>query len=608
MPKKSDSLIPADDLTPAQASAELARLSGEIAKHDKAYHGEDAPTISDADYDALKQRNMAIEARFPELKREDSPSGRVGAQASSKFGKIKHRIPMLSLDNAFDDADVADFLDRARRFLNYAEDRALPCLAEPKIDGLSLSIRYEDGKLVEAATRGDGREGEDVTANARTIEDIPHKLKGKPPAILEVRGEAYMSHADFAALNARQLEAGGQIFANPRNAAAGSLRQLDSSITAKRPLRFFAYAWGELSAPLSDTQEGAVEALHSFGLPTNNDRKLCADLKAMLAYYADMGHRRATLGYDIDGIVYKINDLALQQRLGFVSRSPRWATAHKFPPQQAETILDDIEIQVGRTGSLSPVARLRPVTVGGVVVSNATLHNEDEIARKDVRIGDTVVLQRAGDVIPQIVRVVMERRPADAKPYKLPEICPCPLKTPAVREINEKTGKQDVVRRCTGEFACPFQRVEHLKHFVGRQTFDIEGLGAKQIEAFWEEGIIKEPSDIFTLERRQKAGEINLYEREGMGQKSVDNLFASIHTRRQIGLERFINALGVRHVGETTAGLLGRHFGEWEAFAAAADAAAHGDPLARTEIDSIDGVGPTVVEALLTYFKEPHNR
>ena len=607
-PSTSPSDTPVEALSPAEASAELARLAGEIAGHDRRYHAEDAPTISDADYDALKQRNLAIEARFPQLKREDSPSDKVGAAISSKFGKIKHRVPMLSLDNAFEDQDVADFLERARRFLNLPEERALPCLAEPKIDGLSLSLRYEDGKLVEAATRGDGREGEDVTANARTIGDIPQKLKGKPPEILEVRGEAYMSHADFAAMNAAQEAAGAQIFANPRNAAAGSLRQLDSSITAKRPLRFFAYAWGDLSAPLADTQSGAIEAFESFGLTTNPDRKLCDGVEAMLAYYRDIGHRRANLPYDIDGIVYKINDLALQARLGFVSRSPRWATAHKFPPQQAETILEDIEIQVGRTGALTPVAKLKPITVGGVVVSNATLHNEDEIVRKDIRVGDSVILQRAGDVIPQIVRVLEQHRPKDSKPYEFPNTCPCPLKTPAVREMNEKTGKLDAVRRCTGEFACPYQRVEHLKHFVGRQTFDIEGLGAKQIEAFFEDGIIREPADIFTLERRQKDGAFNLYEREGMGKKSVDNLFASIAARRSIGIERFINALGIRHVGETTAGLLGRHFGEWAAFEKTVDEAASGDPMARAEIDTIDGIGPTVSEALIGYFKESHNR
>ncbi len=607
-PSASSDEKPVEALSPAEASAELARLAGEIAAHDRRYHAEDAPTISDAAYDALKQRNLAIEARFPQLKREDSPSDKVGAATSSRFGKIRHRVPMLSLDNAFEDQDVADYLDRARRFLNFPEDRALSCLAEPKIDGLSLSLRYEDGKLVEAATRGDGREGEDVTANARTIGDIPHKLKGRPPEMLEVRGEAYMSHADFAAMNAAQEAAGAQIFANPRNAAAGSLRQLDSSITAKRPLRFFAYAWGDLSAPLADTQSGAIEAFESFGLTTNPDRVLCDSLGAMLDYYRDIGHRRASLPYDIDGIVYKINDLALQARLGFVSRSPRWAIAHKFPPQQAETILEDIEIQVGRTGALTPVAKLKPINVGGVVVSNATLHNEDEIVRKDIRIGDSVIVQRAGDVIPQIVRVLEQHRPKDSKPYEFPNTCPCPLKTPAVREMNEKTGKLDAVRRCTGEFACPYQRVEHLKHFVGRQTFDIEGLGAKQIEAFFEDDIIKEPADIFTLERRQKAGAFNLYEREGMGKKSVDNLFAAIDSRRSIGIERFINALGVRHVGETTAGVLGRHFGDWDSFQKTADAAAAGDPMARAEIDAIDGIGPTVSEALIGYFRESHNR
>jgi len=596
-----------DALTLAQAEDELARLAKEIAKHDTAYHKNDSPIISDAAYDALRQRNSAIEERFPDLIRADSPSQRVGAAPAEKFEKITHAKPMLSLGNAFDDEDVADFIDRIKRFLGLG-DETVSITAEPKIDGVSASLRYENGQLVSGATRGDGQVGEDITANLLTLDDIPEKISAKGlPEVLEVRGEVYMSHKDFAALNKKQEADGKPVFANPRNAAAGSLRQLDSAITAARPLKFFAYAWGEVSTMPADTQMGMVTFFDTCGFSTNPLMQSCETLDKLLAVYRDIEQTRASLGYDIDGVVYKVDRLDWQERLGFVSRAPRWAIAHKFPPEQATTILKDIEIQVGRTGSLTPVAKLEPVTVGGVVVSNATLHNEDEITRKDVRIGDTVVVQRAGDVIPQIVRHIPEKRPKKAKPFQFPTQCPA-CGSHAVREINSKTGKEDAVRRCTGGLICPAQAVERLKHFVSRNAFDIEGLGEKQIESFWNLGFVKQPADIFTLAAREDGGEIGIGALEGWGEKSVSNLFAAIDERRQIGLDRLIYALGIRHIGETTARLLARTFGTVEVFVETMKASADRESDAYQELVAIDGIGDVVANALVDFFDEQHNR
>lgn len=604
----AEAKIKVADLSEEEAAKELERLAEEIARHDALYHGEDAPEISDADYDRLRQRNDEIEKRFPGLIREDSPSQRIGAAPSEKFEKVVHKVPMLSLSNAFSDEDLEDFLARIRRFLNLKEGEELFLTAEPKIDGLSASLRYEKGKFVLGATRGDGREGENVTANLRTISDIPLEVKAKDmPEVFEVRGEVYMSHADFAALNERQEKDGKPIFANPRNAAAGSLRQLDSSITRQRPLRFFAYAWGDVSGLPADTQMGVIEAMGRWGFATNPLMRRCASAEEMLAFYREVEEQRATLGYDIDGIVYKVDRLDLQGRLGFVSRSPRWAIAHKFPAEQAVTVLEAIDIQVGRTGALTPVARLKPVTVGGVVVSNATLHNEDEIARKDVRIGDTVVVQRAGDVIPQIVRVMEEHRPKGAKPYEFPETCP-ECGSHAVREINPKTGKPDAVRRCTGGLVCPAQAVERLKHFVSRNAFDIEGLGAKQVEAFYHDGRIMRPADIFTLEERDKKSLKKLKDKEGWGDTSAKNLFAAIEERRKVGLDRFLFALGIRHIGETTARLLARSYGSIEALMSAMKEASDPASDAYLELLSIDGIGEVVAEAVVDFLQEEHNR
>jgi DNA ligase (NAD+) len=586
--------------TLAIARAEHQRLGAEIAEHDRRYHGEDAPTISDADYDDLRRRYSALETAFPELADADSANRKVGAPPSEKFAKIRHAVPMLSLGNIFDDEEVEDFCVRVRRFLGMAADAPLAMVAEPKIDGLSCNLRYENGELVQAATRGDGFEGEDVTANVRTISAIPNRLQGAP-RVFEARGEVYMRHADFAALNARQAEAGKPIYANPRNFAAGSLRQLDSRITASRPLAFFAYAWGEISEPIATTQSGAIEAMRRFGLPTNPLTGLCRSAAEMLAHYHAIEAERASLGYDIDGVVYKVDDLALQQRLGFVSRSPRWATAHKFPAERATTVLEAIEIQVGRTGALTPVAKLKPVTVGGVVVSNATLHNEDEIARKDVRVGDTVVVQRAGDVIPQILEVVLDTRPAGAKPYVFPETCPV-CGSAALREIDEKTGVADVVRRCTGHLVCAAQAVEGLKHFCSRNAFDIEGLGDKQIELFFGKGLVRTPAEIFTLKARDGKQEPPLREWEGFGETSARNLFSAIDARRTIALNRFLFALGIRHVGETNARRLARHYGAWEYFRAAARA-----PNAAEEFAAVEGIGPVVAEAIADFFAEERN-
>ncbi|MGD9659313.1 MAG: NAD-dependent DNA ligase LigA [Methylocystis sp.] len=589
----------------SEARAEHARLGEEIAAHDRRYYQDDAPTVSDADYDALRRRYEALEQAFPELATAQSLTKKVGARPSEKFAKVKHAVPMLSLGNVFSDEEVEEFVARVRRFLGLAELSQILFTAEPKIDGLSCSLRYEEGRLVQAATRGDGYEGEDVTANVRTIGELPEKLHGDAPKILEIRGEVYMAHEDFAALNERQTAAGKPLFANPRNAAAGSLRQLDSRITAQRPLHFFAYAWGEISALPAKTQMGVLDAFRHYGLHVNPLTKICESVEDMLAHYRAIEAQRATLGYDIDGVVYKVDDIGLQERLGFVSRAPRWAVAHKFPAERATTILRDIEIQVGRTGALTPVARLEPVTVGGVVVSNATLHNEDEIARKDIRIGDTVVVQRAGDVIPQIVEVVKEKRPHGAKSYEFPHVCPR-CGSAALREIDAKTGEADVVRRCTGSLVCPAQAVERLKHFASRNAMDIEGLGDRQIEFFYDEGMIKTASDIFTLPAREADMSPRLAEREGYGETSVRNLFAAIEARRKIPINRFIYALGVRHVGETNARRLARHFGDFESLRETARAAA-ADSEARARIDSIDGVGPVVAEALHDFFAEPHN-
>ncbi|MDE1939913.1 MAG: NAD-dependent DNA ligase LigA [Alphaproteobacteria bacterium] len=617
---------PVDKLTSVEADKELARLAREIAEHDRYYHAEDAPKISDADYDALRRRNEAIEERFPLLVRPDSPSHRVGAKPSEKFAKVVHAKPMLSLDNAFADEDVADFAARVRRFLGLKEDDELAFTAEPKIDGLSASLRYENGVFVQGATRGDGTEGEDITANLRTLKDIPLRLSGKPPAVLEVRGEVYMTHANFAALNKRQEKDGKPLYANPRNSAAGSVRQLDPAITASRALNFFAYAWGEVGKLPAASQWDMLQAFKAYGFQINKETRRCKTTDELLKFYRGIESKRATLGYDIDGVVYKVDDLTLQERLGFVSRSPRWAIAHKFAAEQAETILEGIDIQVGRTGKLAPVARLKPVTVGGVVVSNATLHNEDEIARKDVRIGDTVVVQRAGDVIPQIVRVIPEKRPKNAKPYKFPDRCPV-CGSHAVREVDEKTGKADVDRRCTGGLICSAQAVERLKYFVSRDAFDIEGLGGTYIELFHEKGLLKEPADIFALTRkpdvvsqllsehraalsearREKEGKEPVKKKarkdDDKEDKVVENLVASIDRRREISLDRFINALGIRHVGETTAKLIARNFHTLDAFVDAMES-----DHAVADLDVIEGVGETVAEAIKDFFEEPHNR
>ncbi|MCI5074235.1 NAD-dependent DNA ligase LigA [Oricola sp.] len=606
----SQTLIPVVDLTEAQAVAELARLAEEIAGHDLRYHREDAPVISDADYDALKRRNLAIEARFPYLKRADSPSETVGAAVSEKFEKIRHRVPMLSLDNAFSDDDVRDFAARIRRFLKLGEETPLRLTAEPKIDGLSLSLRYEDGELVHAATRGDGATGENVTANAKTIADIPHRLNGQPPAVMEVRGEVYMTKQDFAELNARQEAAGKQTYVNPRNTAAGSLRQLDASITAARPLKFFAYAWGEVSEMPADTQMGMVRAFADFGFEINPLMAVHDRIEKLLEHYHDIEMQRGELAYDIDGVVYKVDDLKLQERLGFVSRSPRWAIAHKFPAEKAMTTLEAIDIQVGRTGAITPVARLEAVTVGGVVVENATLHNAEEIERLGVMIGDTVIVQRAGDVIPQVLGFVEEKRPADAQAFEFPTVCPCDLKTPIMRELNA-SGEESVVRRCSGEFACPFQRKEHLKHFVSRRAFDIEGLGDKQIEYFFDDegGLeIRTPADIFTLAERDKGALAKLKNRDGYGEVSAQKLFDAIEERRTIPLERLIYALGIRHVGESTARTLARSYGTWAAFETVALKIAEGDEAAREEMDALEDIGDAVIDSLARYFNEPHNR
>ncbi|MFM8860163.1 MAG: NAD-dependent DNA ligase LigA [Methylocystis sp.] len=594
-----------DHLSPIEAQIEYARLAEELSKHDRLYYQEDSPTISDAQYDALRQRYEALEKLFPELVTHHSLTQKVGSKPSEKFAKIKHSIPMLSLGNVFTNDDVSDFVARVHRFLGQAQRLHICFTAEPKIDGLSCSLRYERGMLISAATRGDGFEGEDVTANIKTLKEIPLQLMGEPPEILEVRGEVYMAHEDFQALNQRQRAQSKALFANPRNAAAGSLRQLDAKITATRPLHFFAYAWGAVSQMPATTQAGVLEAFKSYGLPVNPLTRVCSTLEEMLEHFQIIEAQRATLGYDIDGVVYKVDSIELQTRLGFVSRAPRWAVAHKFPAEQATTLVRDIEIQVGRTGALTPVARLAPVTVGGVIVSNATLHNEEEISRKDIRIGDTVVIQRAGDVIPQIAHVELGKRPKNAKPFNFPDVCPR-CGSAALREIDEKTGVADVVRRCTGSLVCPAQAIERLKHFCSRNAFDIEGLGDKQIEYFYQEGLIETAADIFTLEKRDRENLTKIKNREGFGETSVRNLFQAINARRKIEINRFIYALGIRHIGETNARRLARHFIDFEALRLTA-ALAKPDTPERSRIDTIDGVGPVVAEALHDFFCEPHN-
>ncbi|MEL6466085.1 MAG: NAD-dependent DNA ligase LigA [Pseudomonadota bacterium] len=598
--------IDVDALTERDAKAELARLANTIERANISYHTNDAPELSDAEYDQLKRRNTAIEARFPNLKRSDSPSDAVGAPIAEGFSKVTHAVAMLSLSNAFDDDDVVEFDTRIRKYLGLTADEPLSYTAEPKIDGLSLSLRYEDGELVQAATRGDGAIGENVTANARTIADVPQTLSGAP-AVLEVRGEVYMSHPDFESLNKRQRDTGQKPFANPRNAAAGSLRQLDANITRMRPLRFFAYAWGALSDPLADTQLGAIKRLDALGFQTNPLTARCDGPDEMIAHYRLIEQKRATLGYDIDGVVYKVNELALQGRLGFRSTTPRWAVAHKFPAELAWTRLDAIDIQVGRTGALSPVARLTPVTVGGVVVSNATLHNEDYIAGcdnkgetirdgKDIRVGDWVQVYRAGDVIPKVADVDLSKRPSNAQPYVMPVRCP-ECGSDAVREPG------DAVRRCTGGLICPAQAVEKMKHFVGRAAFDIDGFGAKQVEQFYADGWIAEPADIFTLRDRYGSGLQQLKNREGWGEKSAANLFDAIDERRNIGLGRVIFALGIRHVGEAAANLLATHYGTWDAFSTAMRSAEEGNE-AWLDLLSIDGVGAVMAGSLATTFNQ----
>ncbi len=599
--------IPEAELNAAQAAAELAALAAEIAAHDVQYHQNDAPIISDAEYDALRQRNAAIEARFPHLQRPDSPSYAVGAAPYESFEKVTHARPMLSLENAFAGSDVADFCASAKKFLGLPPDAALSFTAEPKIDGVSATLRYENGRFVSGATRGDGLTGENITANLRTLRDIPQKLTGKDvPLIVEVRGEVYISHADFAALNARQMAAGKPAFMNPRNAAAGSLRQLDPAITKQRPLRFFAYAWGEISVFPAATQMRMINCFKQWGFGVNPLMRLCETVEEMLAAYADIAFARPGLGYDIDGVVYKVDRLDLQERLGFRARSPRWAIAHKFPAELAQTVIEAIEIQVGRTGALTPVAKLRPVTVGGVVVSSASLHNEDEITRKDVRVGDTVIVRRAGEVIPQIVEVLLEQRPDGAQHYEFPDRCPV-CNSPAVRDSDEKTGKQDVVRRCTGGLACPAQALERLRHFVSRDAFDIEGLGEKQIAFFFEQGLIKEFADIFSLQALDETQPKKLREQDGWGALSAANLFKAIDARRDVDMERFIYALGIRHVGQNNARLLARHYTTLENFCARMHAARDHEGEAYQDLMAIDGIGETLAGALADFFAVPRN-
>jgi DNA ligase (NAD+) len=583
-------------LAEPDAASELAHLAREIAHHDRLYHQQDSPEISDAEYDALRRRNAAIEARFPHLIRPDSPSSRVGGAPESGFAKLRHRVPMLSLDNAMNAEEFSEFCARARRFLGLPAGEKLEFVAEPKIDGLSINLTYEHGRFVHGATRGDGTTGEDVSANLRTMQSVPTKLKGHVPALIEIRGEVFMTKADFLAMNEAQAKAGHKVFANPRNAAAGSLRQLDAKITAGRPLSLFAYAMGETSEPVAATHWEYLQRLRQWGFDVNPLSQRVPDEAAAAAFQANIAAERSGLGYDIDGVVYKIDDLGLQRRLGFVGRAPRWAIAWKFPAEQAMTVLQDIRIQVGRTGALTPVARLEPVNVGGVLVQNASLHNEDEIARKDVRIGDTVVLQRAGDVIPQILSVVLERRPPESKPYVYPDKCPV-CGSHAVRPPGE------VVRRCTGGLICGAQRVERLIHFVSRPAFDIDGLGEKTIQEFYDEGWLHSPADLFHLPAR----EAEIAEREGWGKLSARNLSRAIEARRHIPLERFVYALGIRRIGEANARLLARHYGSFKNWREQMLAATVVGSEAREELGSIVGIGPSIATELADFFAEAHN-
>ncbi len=586
---------PVELLSETEATEELASLAAEIPRHDRAYYERDAPVISDAEYDALRRRNAAIEARFPELIRPDSPSNRIGVAPAGGFAKVRHRVPMLSLDNAFDREDFAEFCNRARRFLGLKEAE-LRFVAEPKIDGLSISLTYEGGKFARGATRGDGTEGEDVTANLRTLRSVPHRLRGHAPALIEIRGEVFMEKADFLALNEQQAARGEKVFANPRNSAAGSLRQLDPRVTAERPLKLFAYAVGDASEPVSDTHWHYLRRLHDWGFEVNPLSKLLDSEQDAETFQQDLAGCRADLPYDIDGVVYKVDDLALQRRLGFVGRAPRWAIAWKFPAEQATTVLQDIAIQVGRTGALTPVAHLAPVNVGGVLVTRATLHNEDEIARKDVRIGDIVVVQRAGDVIPQIVSVVAERRPKGAEPFVFPDRC---------RECGSLALRVEgeAVRRCTGGLTCPAQAVERLVHFVSRPAFDIDGLGEKTIAEFHADGLIHGPADIFRLPAREE----EIAKREGWGATSARNLSRAIAARRRIPLARFIYALGIRRIGESNARLLARHYGSYAEWRAQMIAATDPESEARHELDGITGIGPAIATELADFFIEPRN-
>lgn len=583
-----------------QAKKRHAELAAEITAHDNAYYQDDAPVVSDAEYDVLRQELNAIEFQFPELITTASPSQKVGAKPSKGFGKVKHVVPMLSLGNVFSEEELNDFLDRVRRFLGLGEDEKVTITAEPKIDGLSCSIRYENGVLVQAATRGDGYEGEDITANVKTIKDVPHQLNGDVPDILEVRGEVYIRRDDFIALNEKQEANGKQVFANPRNAAAGSLRQLDSTITASRALHFFGYALGEVSTTISDTQWGVREKMQSFGFTEAKPAARCDTAEEIMAYYDMITAQRPDLDYEIDGVVYKVDRLDLQERLGFVSRAPRWATAHKFPAEQAVTIIRDIDIQVGRTGVLTPVARLEPITVGGVVVSNATLHNEDEMKRKDVRIGDHVTIQRAGDVIPQVVNVLIDKRPRDSQEFVFPKTCPV-CDSAVMREEGE------VAWRCTGGLICDAQMVERLKHFVSKLAFNIDGLGAKIIQQFWDDGLLKTPADIFTLEERDKGSLTPIRAREGWGDLSAKNLFEAIEKARNIALNRFIYALGIQQVGEATAKRLAATYGDFNTLKQAMMAAQDIESEAFSDLINIDDIGPSVAADLIAFFKEEHN-
>ena len=595
------------------AEMELARLAAEIAEHDKLYHQDDAPRISDADYDALRRRNTEIEARFPDLAREDSPTKKVGAAPAGRFAKVRHAKPMLSLDNAFDPEDVDGFFTRVRKFLDLPSDTAVEIVAEPKIDGLSISLRYEKGRFVQGATRGDGVEGEDVTPNLRTIKDIPERLTGDVPDVIDIRGEIYMLREDFLALNEARVKADEPVFANPRNSAAGSLRQIDSSVTASRPLRFFAYTMGEASGPVGKTHWEFLQNLKAWGFQVNPKAKRCASAEEALAFYNAIGAERAALPYDIDGVVYKVNRFDWQDQLGMVSRAPRWAIAHKFPAEQAQTKLNEITIQVGRTGVLTPVANLEPITVGGVVVSRATLHNEDEIARKDIRVGDTVIIQRAGDVIPQVVSVVLEKRPKGSKPYDFPDRCPA-CGSLAIREEGE------VAKRCTGGLICPAQRSERLRHFVSRVAFNIDGLGEERLQLFLDKGVIEGPADIFTLRTRDGKQAAPLAEWDGWGPQSALKLFQAIDDRRRVSFERFIYALGIHQVGEATAKLLARRYGTLDAWRAAMITAAqerkaNPDESKKPEkigpefaaLCDIAGIGLNMADDIAGFFAEKHN-